>query len=191
MPPKLYSIRQHETDVYAMVFTPINREPGKKYPTILYVYGGPQVQMVTNTQRSSRLHRLHMFASVGFAVVVLDCRGSSNRGLKFEKDLQGSLGQIEIQDQVNGLQYLASNHCDFIDINRVAIHGWSYGGYLSLVGLALRPDIFRLAVVGAPVTAWHLYDTAYTERYMGLPESSKKNYEQSSVINMVPKFPDE
>ncbi|CAD5121295.1 DgyrCDS9824 [Dimorphilus gyrociliatus] len=191
VPPRLYTLRQHDTDIYAMVYSPINREPGKKYPTILYVYGGPQVQMVTNTQRSSRLHRLHMFASVGFAVVVLDCRGSSNRGLKFEKDLLGRLGQIEIQDQVDGLQSLASYYCDFIDIDRVAIHGWSYGGYLSLVGLALRPDVFKLAVVGAPVTAWHLYDTAYTERYMGLPESSKANYEQSSVINMVPKFPDE
>ena len=99
-------------------------------------------------------------------------------------------GQVEISDQVKGLE-TAAQVFGCIDLKRVAIYGWSYGGYLSLMGLAQRPDIFKLAISGAPVTTWSLYDTAYTERYMGLPDENKEGYAKGSVLNLAKSFPDE
>lgn len=137
----------------------------------------------------------------GFAVVVIDGRGSSGRGLAFESRLKYRLGTVEIQDQVEGLQYVYETKLgaeptvdgkleSVIDMHRIAIMGWSYGGYLSLMGLAQRPDIFRLAIAGAPVTNWELYDSAYTERYMGLPSVNVEGYRNGNVLNWVEKFPD-
>ncbi len=100
------------------------------------------------------------------------------------------MGTVEISDQVQGLQ-AASKRFGCVDMNRVAIFGWSYGGYMALMGLAQRPDVFKVAVSGAPVTSWELYDTAYTERYMGLPQVNAEGYGRGSVINMAGRFPDE
>jgi dipeptidyl-peptidase 9 len=98
------------------------------------------------------------------------------------------MGQVEIADQVEALEWLAEN-TDFIDMTRVAVHGWSYGGYLSLMALALRPDVFKLAIAGAPVTNWELYDTGYTERYMDTPERNPEGYRMGNVMTHVDKFP--
>lgn len=137
-----------------------------------------------------RQHRRHLIASEGYIVVGFDSRGSKNRGVDFERHIYKRLGQVEIDDQVEALQWLAEN-TGFIDMNRVAIHGWSYGGYLSLMALATRPDIFKCAIAGAPVTSWFLYDTGYTERYMGVPEENNEAYRLSSVLNYVKHFPNE
>lgn len=157
--------------------------------------------MVTNEYKVPRIQRYLMSIYFGFAVVVIDGRGSSDRGLEFESYISGRLGLVEIEDQISGLQYIhdakigaeptADNRLEsVVDMARVAITGWSYGGYLSLMGLAQRPDVFKIAIAGAPVTQWELYNSAYTERYMGLPSENSKLYNDSSVLNWIDRFPD-
>lgn len=172
------------------MYKPHNLQPGKKYPTVIFIYGGPQVQLVNNRFKGLKYFRLNTLASLGYVVVVIDNRGSCHRGLKFEGAFKYKMGQIEIDDQVEGLHYLASQY-DFIDLDRVGIHGWSYGGYLSLMALMQRSDIFRVAIAGAPVTLWIFYDTGYTERYMGHPEHNEQGYYLGSVAMQAEKFPSE
>lgn len=137
-----------------------------------------------------RLLGRHVLASQGYVVCVIDCRGSVNRGKAFEAHSHRRLGQVEINDQVEVLNWLASS-TNYIDLNRVAIHGFSYGGYLSLLGYALRPDVFKCCLAGAPVTSWQLYDTGYTERYLDTPENNPDGYAKGSVLNHVSNFPNE
>lgn len=176
--------------LYGMMYRPHQLQPGKKYPTVLFIYGGPQVQLVNNRFKGVKYFRLNTLASLGYVVVVIDNRGSCHRGLKFEGAFKYKMGQVEIDDQVEGLQYLAAKH-SFIDLDRVGIHGWSYGGYLSLMALIQKPDIFRVAIAGAPVTLWIFYDTGYTERYMGHPDQNEHGYYLGSVAMQAEKFPSE
>uniref|UniRef100_A0A672J092 dipeptidyl-peptidase IV n=1 Tax=Salarias fasciatus TaxID=181472 RepID=A0A672J092_SALFA len=148
------------------------------------------VQLVNNSFKGMKYLRLNTLASLGYAVVVIDGRGSCQRGLEFEGALKNKMGQVEIEDQVEGLQYVAEKF-NFVDLSRVAIHGWSYGGFLSLMGLIQRPNIFKLAIAGAPVTVWMAYDTGYTERYMDVPENNQQGYEEGSVALHVDKLPSE
>ncbi|XP_016345025.1 dipeptidyl peptidase 9 isoform X1 [Sinocyclocheilus anshuiensis] len=191
VPPEIFSFPASSGfQIYGMLYKPHNLKPGKKHPTILFVYGGPQVQLVNNSYKGVKYLRLNTLASLGYAVVVIDGRGSCQRGLKFEGALKNKMGQVEIEDQVEGLQYVAENY-KFIDMSRVAIHGWSYGGFLSLMGLIHRPNIFKVAIAGAPVTVWMAYDTGYTERYMDVPENNQQGYEAGSVALHVDKLPNE
>jgi len=176
--------------VYAMVFKPHNFKLGVKYPTVLNVYGGPGVQTVTNTFKGMRQLRMHMLASQGYCVICIDSRGSRHRGVKFESHIRNRMGTVELADQVEVLKIL-SEALGYIDMDRVAIHGWSYGGYLSLMGLIHYPDIFKVSIAGAPVTDWEYYDTGYTERYMNLPENNRYGYLAGSVMYYIHKFPDE
>ncbi|CAD6996342.1 unnamed protein product [Ceratitis capitata] len=176
--------------VYAMVFKPHNFHVGIKYPTVLNVYGGPEVQTVNNTFKGKHQLRMHMLAAQGYCVICIDSRGSRHRGLKFETHIRCRMGQVELNDQVDALRILA-DRLGYIDMNRVAIHGWSYGGYLSLMGLVQYPDVFKVAIAGAPVTNWEYYDTGYTERYMDLPLNNKRGYTAGSVLNYVHAFPEE
>ncbi|XP_049883213.1 dipeptidyl peptidase 9 [Pectinophora gossypiella] len=162
----------------------------RRAPTVLHVYGGPEVQTVTNSYKGIRQLRMHMLAARGFNVVAVDSRGSKHRGRSWEAAIKGKLGQVELDDQVEVLQWLAKE-TGCIDMERIAIHGWSYGGYLSLLGLATRPNIFKVCVAGAPVTCWRLYDTAYTERYMGAPARAPHAYTRASVLAHAPFFPDQ
>ncbi|KAM7159293.1 dipeptidyl peptidase 8 isoform 5-T6 [Molossus nigricans] len=190
-PPEIFSFESTTGfTLYGMLYKPHNLQPGKKYPTVLFIYGGPQVQLVNNRFKGVKYFRLNTLASLGYVVVVIDNRGSCHRGLKFEGAFKYKMGQIEIDDQVEGLQYLASQY-DFIDLDRVGIHGWSYGGYLSLMALIQRSDIFRVAIAGAPVTLWIFYDTGYTERYMGHPDQNEQGYYLGSVAMQAEKFPSE
>ncbi|EDW59775.2 dipeptidyl peptidase 9 isoform X2 [Drosophila virilis] len=176
--------------VYAMVFKPHNFQLGVKYPTVLNVYGGPEVQTVNNTFKGKHQLRMHMLAAQGYCVICIDSRGSRHRGIQFESHIRGRMGQVELTDQVDALRIL-SDQLGYIDMERVAIHGWSYGGYLSLMGLVQFPEIFKVAIAGAPVTNWEYYDTGYTERYMDLPKSNEAGYTAGSVLNYVHAFPDE
>lgn len=176
--------------VYGMLFRPSNCSERKKYPTILYVYGGPGVQLVSNAQRSVRRLNLYALASLGYAVVMIDTMGSCNRGIQFEAAIQNNMGCVEIDQQLEGLSYIAEKS-GIIDMNRIVIHGWSYGGYLALMGLAQRPDVFKVAIAGAPVTCWELYDTGYTERYMSTPSVNKDAYRRGSVLKYAKQFPSE
>ncbi|EAW77734.1 dipeptidyl-peptidase 8, isoform CRA_h [Homo sapiens] len=190
-PPEIFSFESTTGfTLYGMLYKPHDLQPGKKYPTVLFIYGGPQVQLVNNRFKGVKYFRLNTLASLGYVVVVIDNRGSCHRGLKFEGAFKYKMGQIEIDDQVEGLQYLASRY-DFIDLDRVGIHGWSYGGYLSLMALMQRSDIFRVAIAGAPVTLWIFYDTGYTERYMGHPDQNEQGYYLGSVAMQAEKFPSE
>ncbi|XP_034937846.1 dipeptidyl peptidase 9 [Chelonus insularis] len=189
--PTIHSHKISSGDtIYSMVFKPHNFKPGVKYPTILQVYGGPEVQLVSNTFKGMRHLRMHMLASQGYCVILIDNRGSHYRGLLFESHLKRRMGTVELSDQVEVLKLL-SEKLGYIDLNRVALHGWSYGGYLSLMGLIQYPEVFKLAIAGAPVTCWNLYDTGYTERYMDLPQNNYYGYANSSVLTYANKFPDE
>ncbi|XP_005178587.1 dipeptidyl peptidase 9 [Musca domestica] len=189
--PQIYSPQLPSGEiVYAMVFKPHNFQLGVKYPTVLNVYGGPEVQTVNNTFKGKHQLRMHMLAAQGYCVICIDSRGSRHRGTKFESHIRCRMGQVELADQVHALRILA-DQLGYIDMNRVGIHGWSYGGYLSLMGLVHYPNIFKIAIAGAPVTNWEYYDTGYTERYMDLPQNNKSGYTAGSVLNYIPLFPDE
>ncbi|CAL8311753.1 dipeptidyl peptidase 9 isoform X4 [Gadus morhua] len=190
-PPEIFDFPgKSGFQLYGMVYKPHNLQPGRKHPTVLFVYGGPQVQLVNNSFKGMKYLRLNTLASLGYAVVVIDGRGSCQRGLEFEGALKNKLGQVEIEDQVEGLQFVAERY-NFVDLSRVAIHGWSYGGFLSLMGLIQRPNVFKVAIAGAPVTVWMAYDTGYTERYMDIPENNQQGYEEGSVALHVDKLPSE
>jgi dipeptidyl-peptidase 9 len=189
----MFSFHTNDADkckLYGLFYKPFNYVEGNKYPTLLYVYGGPCAQMVTNEYKTNRFSRFNILSLLNYCVVIVDSRGSANRGSKFERFLEKRMGTVEISDQVAGIE-AAQTHFKCIDMKRIGIYGWSYGGYMALMGLAQRPDIFKVAISGAPVTSWTLYDTAYTERYMGLPKDNRQAYENGSVLNCVRMFPDE
>jgi len=175
--------------LHAAIFRPPNMVPSQAYPLIVHVYGGPHVQLVTQSERLMSNPKLQMLARLGFVVGVCDGRGSARRGLQFEGHIRKRMGQVEVPDQVALVNYLAQQ--GIADPKRVAISGWSYGGYLSLLALAQRPDVFKISVAGAPVTDWLAYDTGYTERYMDTPANNPKGYEMGSVSHYVNGFPDQ
>jgi len=192
LPPEPFSFTNSTGEkAHGVFFRPTNFEEGRRYPTILYVYGGPHVQLVVNSYSLTQMHkRWQALASLGCLVVIIDGIGSWKRGLKWEGHLRLRMGQVEVADQVLGLEHLMSEY-KFIDPTRIAVTGWSYGGYLSLAFLAQRPDFFKLAIAGGPVTLWEAYDTGYTERYMDTPENNQEGYSKGSVLNMIHGFPDE
>lgn len=158
-----------------MLFKPKDLKAGEKRPTITIVYGGPGVQRV---QRAfGRKQLANMLAHHGFVVFMLDNRGATNRGKAFRDHLYRSMGQTEVIDQSVGAEWLASQ--PFVDADKMGIYGWSYGGYMTLHMLA-QTDYYQSGVSGAPVTDWTLYDTAYTERYLGNPTPNAENYTQGS-----------
>ena len=164
--------------LYYSYQTPPDFDPTKQYPVLIEVYGGPHVQTVTrNWERMSDVFFTHQ----GYIVFRLDNRGSYNRGKRFEDVIFEQTGGPEVRDQLLGVEWLKSQ--PFVDPDRIAIQGWSYGGYMTLMTLLqAEPDTFAAAASGAPVTDWTLYDTFYTERYMRTPESNPDGYEKSSVF---------
>ena len=154
-----------------MLFKPTDLKTGEKRPAITIVYNGPGVQRVQN--RFWRKDLAKMLAHHGFVVFTLDGRGASNRGKAFENHLYRSMGQIEVKDQSVGARWLAEQ--DFVDSENMGVYGWSYGGYMTLHMLG-QTDLYKSGVAGAPVTDWTLYDTAYTERYLGDPTPGAENY---------------
>lgn len=167
--------------LYYSIQKPPNFDPAKKYPVIIEVYGGPHVQTVTrNWERLSDVFYTHQ----GYIVFRLDNRGSYNRGKRFEDVIYRQTGKPEVADQLVGVDWLKAQ--PFVDADRVAIQGWSYGGYMTLMTSLQAPEgTFAAAVSGAPVTDWTLYDTFYTERYMDTPENNPDGYEASSVFPYV------
>jgi dipeptidyl-peptidase-4 len=148
---------------------------------IVTVYGGPGVQNVTNAW--GRYYEQYL-AQRGYVVFTLDNRGSGERGVAFESPLHLRMGQVEVADQVRGVEYLRT--LPYVDARRIGIFGWSYGGYMTLMCLLTAPDYFQAGVSGAPVTDWRLYDTHYTERYLDQPDENATGYEASAVMPHVP-----
>lgn len=166
----------------ALYRPPASFGPGP-YPTIVCVYGGPHVQWVVNGWVMTLGMREQYLRSLGFLVFILDNRGSARRGLAFEGAIKHDTGHFEVEDQVDGVRWLVEQ--GLADAGRVGIYGWSYGGYMAAMALARAPETFRAAVAGAPTSHWDGYDTHYTERYMGTPESNPQGYEASSLMAHV------
>jgi dipeptidyl-peptidase-4 len=162
---------------------PRNLVPGKKYPVLVDVYGGPGVQRVTNTW-GNLFHQY--LVQHGYVVFALDNRGSGLRGAKFETALGLRMGHVEVQDQLKGVEFLRA--LPYVDGKRIGIYGWSYGGYMTLMCLMQAPDAFAAGVSGAPVTDWALYDTHYTERYLSTPQRNPEGYKQGNVLEFAPQL---
>ena len=183
-PPELAEIQNRSGDtLYAAIYRPPAACGPGPYPTIVSVYGGPHAQRVTRYWAMTADMRAQYLRSLGFLVVKIDNRGSARRGLAFEGALKHGMGNVEVQDQVDGVAWLVAQ--GLADPARVGIYGWSYGGYMAAMGLARAPETFKVAVAGAPVTHWDGYDTHYTERYMGTPQSNPAGYRVSSVMAHV------
>ena len=163
--------------LYYRMLKPADFDAGKRHPVVVYVYGGPMGQNVTN-EWSVGFNEI--LARNGFIVFTVDNRGTGFRGKAFDAPLYHHLGEIEVEDQMVGVEYLKS--LDFVDPDRIGIWGWSYGGYMTLMSLFKQPDVFAAGVSGAPVTDWTLYDTHYTERYLGTPQGNPDGYEASGVF---------
>jgi dipeptidyl-peptidase-4 len=169
----------------ALYFPPAEYGPGP-YPVIVSVYGGPHAQRVTRNWAITADMRAQYLSSLGFLVFKVDNRGSARRGLAFEGAIKHTMGDLEVQDQVDGVKWLVGQR--LADPARVGIYGWSYGGYMAAMSLARAPETFKVAVAGAPVSHWDGYDTHYTERYMGTPQSNPDGYRSGSVMAHVDKM---
>jgi dipeptidyl-peptidase-4 len=178
-PVEIVTVKASDGDtLYARLIRPVNFDAGKKYPAVVMVYGGPHAQTVRDAWAG--LNWEQVLAARGFVVWGLDNRGSGGRGHKWESRLYRRFGKQELEDQKTGLQHLLG--MGFVDPARVGIYGWSYGGYMTLYALLNEPDLFAAGISGAPVTDWRLYDTIYTERYLGLPQENEAAYRDSSAI---------
>ena len=169
------------TDLYWRMVKPHGFDITKKYPTVVYVYGGPHAHNVDASWHwASRSWETYM-AQKGYIVFILDNRGSENRGLDFEQATFHQLGQIEMQDQMKGVEYLRT--LPYIDMNRLGVHGWSFGGFMTISLITNYPDVFKVGVAGGPVIDWKWYEVMYGERYMGTPQNNPEGYAKTSLIN--------
>ncbi|ARS34148.1 S9 family peptidase [Pontibacter actiniarum] len=171
------------TDLYTRMITPPNMDKSKKYPVVVYVYGGPHVQLVTNSWLGGANLWMHLMAQKGYIVFTLDSRGSGDRGLAFEQATFRQLGTVEMADQLRGVGYLKS--LPYVDADRIGVHGWSFGGFMTTSLLTRHPGVFKVGVAGGPVIDWKYYEVMYTERYMDAPEQNPKGYEEASLLNHV------
>ena len=168
-------------DNYYRLMKPLDFDPTKKYPVIMYVYGGPHSQMVKNNYLAS-LRRWEMYmAQRGYVVFVMDNRGTANRGAEFEKAIHRQCGQAEMADQMEGMKWLMSH--EWVDTDRIGVHGWSYGGFMTISLITNYPDIFKVAVAGGPVIDWKWYEVMYGERYMDNVHNNPEGFAKTSLIN--------
>ena len=171
------------TDLYWRMVKPADFDASKKYPTVVYVYGGPHAHNVEASWHwYSRSWETYM-AQKGYIVFILDNRGSENRGLEFEQATWHKLGKVEMLDQMKGVDYLKS--LPYVDANRLGVHGWSYGGFMTISLMTNYPDVFKVGVAGGPVIDWKWYEVMYGERYMGTPDTNKEGIEACSLIPMA------
>lgn len=169
------------TDLYYRMVKPVNFDPNKKYPTVVYVYGGPGVRNVeARWHYASRSWETYM-AQKGYLLFILDNRGSSDRGRDFEQATFRHLGVEEMKDQLKGVEYLKS--LEYVDTTRMGVHGWSYGGFMTTSLMTTYPDVFKVGVAGGPVIDWKWYEVMYGERYMDTPQANPDGYAETSLIN--------
>lgn len=183
---KLSSITHQNIKLNYSLVLPPDFEETKKYPVIVYVYGGPHAQLVRNVWLGGDGYRKFWFqylAQNGYIVFTLDNRGSGNRGLEFEQSTFRRLGMVEVQDQAAGVDYLKS--LSFVDSARIGVHGWSYGGFMTISLMTQKPGLFKAGVAGGPVTDWRYYEVMYGERYMDTPQGNPEGYEETSTFNYI------
>lgn len=184
-PPEFVTLEAADGSVlHGALYRPPRLVPGRRYPAIVRVYGGPTAQTVKDAWELTCDLRAQFLARRGYVVLRLDNRGTPRRGKAFETALARRLGSVEVEDQIAGARYLA--RLPYVDPKRLGIYGWSYGGYMAARCLLRAPDLFKAAVAGAPVTDWDGYDTHYTERYMGTPQENREGYRASSLLPLAP-----
>lgn len=169
------------TTLYSRLIKPSHFDPTKKYPVMVYVYGGPHAQMIQNEWLDGSNLWMHWMAEKGYLVYTVDNRGSANRGFEFESVIHRQLGTVEMEDQLAGIKYLKS--LNYVDTNRLAIHGWSFGGFMTTSMMLRNAGVFKVGVAGGPVTDWKFYEIMYGERYMDMPFENPKGYEKASLLN--------
>ena len=169
------------TDLYYRLVKPINFDPSKKYPTVVYVYGGPHAHNV----EASWIYQMRPWeaymAQRGYVIFVVDNRGSENRGFEFESCTHRHLGDIEMKDQLEGVKFLKT--LPYVDADRIGVHGWSFGGFMTTNLMCSYPDVFKVGVAGGPVIDWKYYEVMYGERYMDTPQENPEGYASSSLLN--------
>ncbi|MCR5424031.1 MAG: S9 family peptidase [Bacteroidales bacterium] len=169
------------TDLYYRLITPPNMEKGKKYPTLVYVYGGPHSQLVTDSWLGGgNLYFLYL-AQQGYVVFTVDNRGTDNRGFEFESCTHRHLGEIEMADQMEGVKFLKS--LPYVDESRMGVEGWSFGGFMTITMKLAHPEVFKVGCAGGPVVDWKWYEIMYGERYMDTPQENPEGYEGNSLLN--------
>lgn len=170
-----------KTDLYYRLITPPDMEPGKKYPTLVYVYGGPHSQLVTDSWLGGGNLYFMFLAQQGYVVFTVDNRGTDNRGFEFESCTHRHLGEIEMADQMEGVKFLRS--LPFVDENRMGVEGWSFGGFMTITMKLAHPEIFKVGCAGGPVIDWKWYEIMYGERYMDTPQENPDGYEANCLLN--------
>jgi len=174
------------TELFGRLTKPVDFDASKKYPVLIYVYGGPHAQLVTGSWLNGGGLFDHYLAQKGYVVFTLDNRGSAGRGFAFESCIHRNLGVNEMSDQLKGVDYLKSQ--PWVDVNRIGVDGWSYGGFMTLTLKLNHPEIFKVATCGGPVTDWKYYEVMYGERYMDTPEQNPEGYENASLLNKIDKL---
>lgn len=183
----LFTIKNNEgTDLYCRLFKPTNFDSTKKYPVLVYLYNGPHSQLVTNTWMAGGDLWYQYMAEKGFMVFTLDGRGTDNRGTSFSQVTHRQLGVKEMEDQLKGVDYLKS--LPYVDANRIGIHGWSFGGFMTTTLMTRSPGTFKVGAAGGPVIDWSYYEIMYTERYMDTPQENKEGYDKNNLLNYVDKL---
>lgn len=171
------------TDLVTRLIKPSNFDANKKYPVMVYVYGGPHAQLITNSNLDGANLWMYWMAEQGYLVFTVDNRGSENRGFAFESVIHRQLGINEMEDQIKGVEYLKS--LPYVDANRLAVHGWSYGGFMTTSLMLRKPGTFTTGVAGGPVTDWKYYEAMYGERYMDTPAENQSGFDQANTLNHV------
>jgi len=172
--------------LYTRLIKPYNFDASQKYPVIVYVYGGPHAQLITDTWTAGAGIYLNYLAQEGFLVFTLDNRGSADRGEAFEQCIHRQCGQLEMRDQMTGINWLKT--LPYVDANRIGSDGWSYGGFMSTSLKINHPEVFKVSVAGGPVLDWKYYEIMYGERYMDTPEENPEGYELTSLENKTDKL---
>jgi len=174
------------TALHAMIIKPPGFDASRKYPVLVYIYGGPHSQVVRDAWGRASFLWHQLMAQKGYIIFAVDNRGMAGRGHAFETPLYHRMGEVELADQLAGVAYLKS--LPYVDRARIGIWGWSYGGYMTCYTMMNAADVFKAGFAGSPVTDWRQYDTIYTERYMGLPQENAEGYKRSSPVTHVAKL---
>ncbi|HIP36098.1 MAG TPA: S9 family peptidase [Crocinitomix sp.] len=172
-----------KTDLYYRLIKPSNFDPTKKYPVLVYVYGGPHAQLVKNAWLGGASLWMYWLAEQGYLVYTVDNRGSANRGFEFESVIHRHLGDNEMADQMEGVKFLKS--LPYVDADRLAVHGWSFGGFMTTSLMLRYPGVFTTGVAGGPVTDWKYYEIMYGERYMDRPKQNEEGYKKARLMEYV------
>jgi dipeptidyl-peptidase-4 len=181
---RISTIRNKNTELYYRLYQPIDFDSTKKYPCIVYLYNGPHAQMITNSWLGGSANLWFQYmAQQGYVVFTIDGRGSDNRGKQFEQATFRNLGTAEAEDQLAGLDFLKKQN--YVDMNRVGIHGWSFGGFMTTLMMLKHPGVYKVGVAGGPVIDWGMYEVMYTERYMDTQDENPEGYKTTNLLNFA------